>query len=66
MPLKDEFLLVSQAVEMLGACPNTIRSWGAIGKIIKYRHPVNDYRMFKRKELERILREMLKPKRPTK
>lgn len=66
MPLKDEFVLVSEAAEMLGVCPNTVRSWGANGKITEYRHPVNDYRMFKRKDLEHILREMHKPKRPTK
>ena len=66
MPLKDEFVLVSEAAEMLGVCPNTIRSWGASGKITEYRHPINDCRMFKRKDLDRILREMHRPKQPTK
>jgi len=61
MSLKDEFVLVSEAAEILGVCPNTIRSWGANGKITEYRHPVNDYRMFKRKEIERLIRKMREP-----
>jgi DNA (cytosine-5)-methyltransferase 1 len=66
MSVKDEFVLVKEAAEMLGVCPNTIRAWGANGKITEYRHPVNGYRLYKRKDLEGILREMRKPQRPTK
>lgn len=61
MTLKDEFVLVKEAAEMLGVCPNTIRAWGANGKIPEYRHPVNDYRMFKRVEIERLINRMRKP-----
>ena len=61
MSVKDEFVLVSEAAEMLGVCPNTIRSWGSNGKITEYRHPVNDYRMFKRKEVEKLLNKMRQP-----
>lgn len=67
MPLKDEFVLVGEAAEMLGVCPNTIRSWGANGKITEYRHPVNAYRMFKRTEIERLIKKMREPiPRPSK
>ncbi|MCA9036914.1 MAG: helix-turn-helix domain-containing protein [Planctomycetaceae bacterium] len=52
---------MSEAAEMLGVCPNTIRSWGGNGKITEYRHPVNDYRMFKRKEIERLIKKMREP-----
>ncbi len=63
MPVKDEFVLVKEAAEMLGVCPNTIRAWGANGKITEYRHPVNDYRLYKRKDLENLLKKMRKPVR---
>ena len=63
MTVKDDFVLVKEAAEMLGVCANTIRAWGASGKITEYRHPVNDYRMFKRKELEQIIRKMQEPVR---
>ncbi len=51
----EGFLRVKQAAEMLGVSPNTVRAWGADGKIPEYRHPVNNYRLYKRAELERIL-----------
>jgi DNA (cytosine-5)-methyltransferase 1 len=66
MSVREEFALVKEAAEMLGVCPNTIRAWGASGKITEYRHPMNDYRLYKREDLEKILREMRKPKRPAK
>ncbi len=61
MTIRDEFVLVKEAAELLGVCPNTIRSWGASGKLTEHRHPVNDYRMFKRKEIERLIKKMREP-----
>lgn len=61
MTVKDEFVLVKEAAELLGVCPNTIRAWGANGKLTEYRHPVNDYRMFKRNEIEKLLKKMRQP-----
>ncbi len=61
MTVRDEFVLVKEAAELLGVCPNTIRSWGDSGKRTEYRHPVNDYRMFKKKEIERLLKKMPQP-----
>jgi DNA (cytosine-5)-methyltransferase 1 len=34
---------------------NTIRNWGADGKLPEYRHPVNNHRLFKRADLESIM-----------
>ncbi len=57
--LKDEgFVRVKEAAEILGVCPNTIRAWGAEVKLTEYRHPLNNYRLFKRDELERVLRKL--------
>ena len=66
MATRDDFVRVKEAAELLGVCANTVRTWGAAGKIPELRHPINDYRLYKRKDLERILREMQKPKRRAK
>lgn len=58
MMRQEGFLRVKEAAEMLGVSPNTVRAWGADGKIPEYRHPVNNYRLFKRAELERILEKL--------
>ena len=55
---QEGFLGVKQAAELLGVSPNTIRSWGANGQIPEYRHPVNNYRLYKREDLDEVLREL--------
>ena len=48
------YLRVKEAAALLGVSPNTVRAWGAAGKITEYRHPANRYRMYKREDLERV------------
>ncbi|WP_419184824.1 hypothetical protein [Botrimarina mediterranea] len=38
-----------------------MRNWGRDGKIPEYRHPVNNYRLFKRKDLERLQKKLAAP-----
>ena len=52
--LESEYLTIKTASELLGVSPNTLRSWGATGKVTEYRHPVNNYRLFKREDLEQL------------
>jgi len=54
----EGFLGVKDAAALLGVSPNTVRSWGSEGKIPEYRHPVNNYRLYKRLELEEILKDL--------
>lgn len=54
------FVRVKQAAAILGVSPNTIRAWGADGKIPEFRHPVNNYRLYKLADLKTILRELEK------
>ncbi len=55
MPKLDEFLQIAEAAEYLGVCTNTLRNWGRAGKITEYRHPANNYRLFKQAELDAML-----------
>ena len=56
---------VKEAAELLGVSPNTIRAWGASGKIPEYRHPVNNYRLYKRDELEALMKRLHESPSPT-
>lgn len=53
-----DFLRISEAAEYLGVSPNTLRNWERAGKIVAHRHPVNRYRLFKKGELDILLRQL--------
>jgi excisionase family DNA binding protein len=58
MPTVDELLTVKDAAEFLKVSPNTIRNWTDSGKIPFYRHPMSNYRLFRREDLEEVLRQI--------
>ena len=51
----DDYLQITEAAEFLGVCCNTLRNWGRTRKIPEYRHPVNNYRLYKVNDLEALL-----------
>ena len=51
----SDYVLTAEAAEILGVSQNTVRTWAKDGKIPVHRNPANDYRLFKRKDLERFL-----------
>lgn len=57
----DDYFLVNQAAEVLGVSANTVRSWAASGKLQEYRHPVNNYRLFKKDDIETLLSQIQNP-----
>jgi len=54
----QEFVTVKDAARTLGVSPNTIRAWGAAGKLPEYRHPMNNYRLYKRDDLESVVEQL--------
>ena len=66
VPKLSEYVKVAEAAEILGVSLGTVRTWAADGKIPMHRNPANGYRLFKREELEKFLRNIAKPITPTK
>lgn len=58
-----DYLRISEAAEYLGVSPNTLRNWENAGKVVAVRHPVNGYRLFKREDLEALLKRLAQPGR---
>lgn len=59
--ISQSFVTVKDACDQLGICPNTLRSWSASGKIDEYRHPINNYRLYRRADIEALRRLLAKP-----
>jgi len=51
-----EYLTVKEASEFLGVSIMTLHRWDAQGKLKARRHPINRYRLYKKSELEKILK----------
>jgi excisionase family DNA binding protein len=50
------YFRISEAAEYLGVSPNTLRNWVNSGKVVAIRHPVNGYRLFRKEDLDALLR----------
>lgn len=53
-----DYLRIKEAAQFLGVSPSTLRNWERSGKLTARRHPINRYRLYRRSELERLLREL--------
>jgi excisionase family DNA binding protein len=56
------YLTVGEAAKTLGVSRSTLRNWDKAGKLKPYRHPVNGYRLYNRKELEELLKKVMRNK----
>lgn len=56
MPKK--YLTVQEVARVLGVTPLTIRNWDAKGKLVAYRNPLNNYRMYKVEDIEAVIRQI--------
>lgn len=51
----SEYMTINKAAEYLGVTANTLRNWEGAGKIKTYRNPLNNYRLYKKDELDDLL-----------
>ncbi len=51
----SKLISIKQAASMLGVTPLTLRNWDKSGKLKASRHPMNNYRVYKREEVEKLI-----------
>ena len=54
----SNYVRTAEAAEILGVSPGTVRNWADSGKLPARRLPQNRYRLFLKKDLEAVLREV--------
>lgn len=52
----SEYMTIKQASKYLGVSGNTLRSWEKLEKIKPIRNPMNNYRLYKKEDLDKILK----------
>lgn len=50
-----DFLGIGKAAALLGVTENTLRNWSDEGKFTEYRNPINNYRLFKKEDIDGFL-----------
>ncbi|OGN08582.1 MAG: hypothetical protein A3J46_05780 [Candidatus Yanofskybacteria bacterium RIFCSPHIGHO2_02_FULL_41_11] len=63
MPKK--FLTVREVAGLLGVTPLTVRNWDSKGKLVAYRNPMNNYRLYKVEDVEVLMRMIEQPRQKT-
>jgi len=52
------YITIKQASKILGVTPLTLRNWDKSGKLKAHRHPMNNYRVYKIEDLEKVIHEI--------
>ena len=55
---KKKFITVKEASSMLGVTPLTLRNWDKSGKLNAGRHPFNNYRVYQKEDIDKLLSEI--------
>lgn len=72
--MSGNFLNIKDAADILGVTPLTLRNWDKCGKLGARRHPMSNYRIYLREDIERLVDEITagsvpikaKPRKPLK
>ena len=54
----QNYLRIKQAAQFIGVSESTLRNWERNGKITTYRNPISRYRLYKKVDLEALLKEI--------
>jgi DNA-binding transcriptional MerR regulator len=55
---QTKLITIRKAAEILGVTPLTLRNWDNSGKFEASRHPINNYRVYKVSDIEKLLMEI--------
>jgi len=65
--MEPKYLTIKQVATMLSVSTLTLRNWDKRGRLIAHRHPMNNYRVYKLEDIEKIVRQIEEdPKKPKK
>lgn len=56
--MTKKFLNIKEVSSILAVSKLTLRNWDKSGKLIARRHPINNYRVYDKKEIEDLLKKI--------
>ncbi len=64
MENNKKYFTIKEVASILGVTPLTLRNWDKKGKLKAYRNPINNYRIYKKEEIQLLLRKIESKKGP--
>ena len=56
--MPQKYITIKEASGILGVSPLTLRNWDKNGKLKALRHPMNNYRVYRMEDLEKVIEEI--------
>jgi excisionase family DNA binding protein len=56
--MSTKYITIKEAAYILGVSALTLRNWDKNGKFPAQRHPMNNYRVYKMEDLEKVIHEI--------
>jgi excisionase family DNA binding protein len=53
-----KYITIKKAAKLLHVTPLTLRNWDKAGKLRAYRHPINNYRVYRLEQIEAFLNKL--------
>jgi hypothetical protein len=53
--MKGKLIQIKEASEILGVSKLTLRNWDKAGKLVAFRHPISNYRVYKYSDIENLI-----------
>ena len=54
----SDYLTVKETAALFGVTGNTVRNWDKAKILVAYRNPFNNYRLYKKSDIEHILNQI--------
>jgi len=56
--MPKQYLTVNEVAKILGVSSLTVRNWDQKGRLVAYRNPLNNYRLYKTEDVETLLKDI--------
>lgn len=53
--MNNQYITIKEASKILGVSPLTLRNWDKNGRLKALRHPMNNYRVYKMEDIEKVV-----------
>ena len=61
--MDNKFITIKEASSLLGVSKLTLRNWDNSKKLVSYRNPINNYRLYKKQDIINFINQKIKSKR---